>query len=393
MRVSWIIVVPVFLTACVPLMRQADSRTVTHRIRARHPSLHADGPQTYSLREVKDKSGSPSEYTMTVDSVICPERVCLLSTVRLTWDALGHYQRFELPQGEHLEKGLPADKRKAAADLAAPWKGVPFTEADYRKLDAILKDEHSLLSQQNLAGLSGGRGKDLVDGITGATPASVRDAVVEGASLTCFNLWHWANGEVAAAAKELTHQQCGAEMLLRFLASDKPHYVLFALEHLRLHRVFDPQAQEAVCAVMRGGGRERIDLGLAYLREALPDSDAFYRTVGGVINDGTGECRTYLLDRLASEKSLRSTLFDTLGAGLPNWANYYEIHLFLRLAEKHGTVTPRLSAQVAQLLENPNFFIARRAYGFLSGQAAPDAQTAPRLQAFRDKAARDGRSL
>jgi hypothetical protein len=383
----------VFLAACAPLTRQADSRTATHRILARHPGVQKEGPQAYTLREVKDTSGFPSEYTMTVDSAICPEQVCLLSTVRLTWDALGHYQRYELPPGERLEKGLPANKRKAAADSAAPWKGVPFTEADDRKLDAILKDEHSLLAQQNLAGLSGARDKDLVDGITGATPAALRDAVVEGASLTCYNLWHWANGEVAAAAKELTHQQCGAAMLLSFLTSDKPHYVLFALEHLRLHRVFDPQAQEAVCAVMRGGGRERIDLGLAYLREALPDADAFYSKVGGVISDGTGECRTELLDRLASDKSLRSTFFDTLGAGLPTWANYYEIHLFLRLAEKHGAVTPRLSAQVAQLLENPNFFIARRAYGFLSGQTAPDAQTAPRLQAFRDKAARDGRSL
>ena len=394
MRFTSVIWLPLCLAACAPMPRLAGagSPAVAHRIRVRHPGVHADGPQTCTLYQLTDKKGFPSGYTMVVDSVICPDETCRISTVNMAWDALGHYQRLELPPGEFLEKGVPAGVLRAAGP-AADWQGVAFTEADYRKLDEILKNAHSLLGQHKLASPGGAQGKDLVDGITGATPAAIRDAVVEGASLTCYNLWHWANGQVAEIAKELTHQRCGEALLLDFLSSDKPHYVLFALEHLKRHTLFSPAAVQAVNNAMLGGDRERIDLGLAYLRAALPAPADYFENVGAMINRGSGECRTYLLDRLASENALPAGLFDALGEGLPGWNNYYETHLFLRLAEKHGAVSPFLITQAAKLLECPDFFIARRAHGFLSSQPALDGQTASRLQAFREKAEQEGRSL
>jgi len=394
MRFTWIMLLPLCLAACAPLPRLAGAGrpAVAHRIRVRHPGVHADGPQSCTLYQLSDKRGFPTGYTMAVDSVICPDETCRISTVNMAWDALGHYQRLELPPGEFLEKGLPAGILRAAAP-AAEWRGVAFTEADYRKLDEILKDAHSLLGQHKLAGAGGVHDKDLVDGITGATPAAIRDAVVEGASLTCYNLWHWANGPVAEIAKELTHRQCGEAMLLDFLSSDKPHYVLFALEHLKRHKLFSPPAVQAVNNALRGGDHERIDLGLAFLRAALPAPAAYFDNLGTLITTGNGEGRTYLLDRLAAEQALPAGLFDTLSAALPGWNNYYETHLFLRLAEKHGAASPFLITQTAKLLECPDFFIARRAHGFLSSQPALDEQTASRLQAFREKAKQEGRSL
>jgi hypothetical protein len=393
MRYIWLTLSVLCLAACAPLPKLHDSATVDHRVSVRHPGVHADGPKSYTLCEIKDKNGFPAGYTMAVDSVICPEHTCLISTVNMAWDALGHYQRYELPSGTFLEKGLPPDKRKTTLSPGAPWTGVPFTEADYRKLDEILKNGGSLLGQQTLAGLAKPQSKSSVDGITGATPATIRDSVVEGASLTCYNLWHWANGEVAAIAKELTHQQCGEAMLLSFLSSDKPHFGLFALDHLKRHALFSPPVVREVNNAMLGGDRERIDLGLAYLRAALPDRNAFYANVGALLNAGAGQCRTYLLDQLAAEKTLPVSLFEALSQGLPSWNSYFELHLFLQLTQKHGYVSPLLIAQTARILDNPDFFIARRAYGFLNSQAALDTQTADRLHAFREKAAREGRAL
>jgi hypothetical protein len=387
------IVLLLCLAACAPLSREDDVRTIAHRVHVRHPGFPSDEPKAYTLYQINDEKGFPSEYRMTVDSVICPEQTCQIIAVDMTWDALGRYQRYALPPGGFLEKGLPAEERTAKTGAAASVESVAFTEADYQKLDAILKDAHSLLGQQKLPDVVRLSSKGDVDGITGATPASVRDAVVEGASLTCYHLWHWANGEVAGIAKELTHRQCGEAMLLSFLSSGKPHDALFALEHLRLHGLFSPSAVQAVSGAMRGGDRERIDLGLAYLREALPDQEPFYANVAAVILSGSGAVRAYLLGRLASEPSLPVRFFETLGADLPNWNSYYEIHLFLRLAEKSGYTSPSLIAQASKILENPDFFIARRAHGFLSNQPALDAQTAGLLQAFRDKAAREGRTL
>jgi hypothetical protein len=393
MKRLWIIVLPVCLAACAQFKRADDSQGVPHRILVHHPGFLSDEPKAYTLYQVKDKRGFPSGYTMVVDSVVCPEETCRISTVNMVWDAVGHYQRYDLPLGVSLEKGVPADKNTSPLRPVPTWNGVPFAEKDYQKLDVILKDAHSLLGQQKLSGLVGSRTKDLVDGITGATPATIRDAVVEGASLTCYNLWHWANGEVAEIAKELTHQQCSETMLRGFLSSDKPHYVLFALDHLKRHKLFSPSVVREVNRVMCGGDHDRIDQGLAYLKEALPDRDPFYEDVGAVINGNTSEGRIHLLNRMASERALPARFFETLGAGFETWNSYYAIHLFLRLAEKQGYVSQSLNTQVAKLLENPDFFIARRAYWYLSKQTALDAPTTSRIQAFCEKAAREGRSL
>lgn len=387
-RVSTV-AVALCLAACAPLAKHADGGAVSHRIRVRHPGFSSEQPKTYTLKQLSDRQGFPSGYSMTVDSVICPERTCRIITVKMTWDALGRYQRLELPAGKTLEKGLPPGRKDAAAE----WTGTPFIEADYLKLDGILKDENSLLGRQKLDGMVRLNNTHAVDGITGATPASVRDAVVEGAALTCYNLWHWANGDVAAAAREQTHRQCGEGLLLSFLTSGQPHYVLFALEHLRLHKLFGPSAVQAVARAMSGADSDRIDLGLAYLREALPERGRYFEALAAVILGRAGGGRAHLLDRLASETALPDAFFDAVGAGLPEWKDYYEIHLFLQLAEKRGSASPALVASAARLLDSPDFFIARRAHGFLSGQPALDAQTQSRLQAFRDKAAREGRSL
>lgn len=389
----WILAPLACLTACAPLNISDRPQTIAHTIRVRHPGWSSGEPQARTLVQVNDNSGFPMEYRMTIDSVICPEQTCKMISITMIWDALGRYLRYELPPGAFLEKGVVAEQQTPAAWAAAVWKGVPFTEADYRKLDAILRDRNSLLGQQELAKLAGAKGKDLVDGITGATPAAIRDAVVAGASLTCYNLWHWANGDVVRKAEELTRERASQAMLLDFLASGKPHYALFALEQLRVRKLFCPAVAEAVEDALRTGDRDRLDAGLAYLKEAFPDADRFYSKVAAVINRCPSEGRAYLLDRMGADAALSGAFFERLSMYLPAWDNYYEIHLFLQLAARRNYASPTLFAQVAKLLDNPNFFIARRAHAFLSDQQALDSRTQSRLQAFREKSASEGRAL
>ena len=391
MRVSLLCAASAFvLTACAPQPQTpADAvGAIPHRITVRHPGFPAGETRTSTLYQLNDPQGFPSEYHMTVDSVVCPEQTCRLITVKMTWDVLGRFQRYELPPGEYLEKGVPG-----GTNSASTWTGLPFTEADTRKLEEILKDEQSLLGDQKLSGVTRLHRKGDVDGITGATPASVRESVVEGAALTCYNLWHWAHGDVADAARELTHKQCSPAMLRHFLDARDRHVVVFALDHLRLHKLYDPDSVRAAQAAMSRGDRSRADHGLDYLRAALPEREAFYAAVAAVINASTGEARTHLLDRMVSEPALPGVFFETAGISLPEWKGYYEIHLFLCLADKHGSASPTLIAQVTRLLDHPDFFIARRAFAFLKSQPALDGTTAMRLNTFREEAERKGRSL
>jgi len=387
MRFSCCIVLLLSLGWCLEAVPAAERSMVSHDVVVNHPGFQPKGPKTVTLRQIRDQRGLPTGYSMVVESVVCVKEVCRVSRVRMFWDALGRYQRYELPQGEVLEKGVVVGKGKAAT-----WKGAAFSDADHRKLDHILKDSYSLLKQQTLSGISGVGKTGEVDGVTGATPRAVRNSVVKGAPLTSFHLWHWAHGDIVKVATGLTHSSCNEELLRGFLGSDSPHYVLFALDHVKRHELFGPPVVADVIKVMHNGHHGQMKLGLAYLREAIPDKDRFHDNVATLFKGNKREGRTHLLDLLTSEKELPGTLFDKMSEVIAGADTYYELHLFLRLVEKHGHVSQPLLTRVSRLLESDNFFIARRAYWYLEKRTT-DERTRKHIQTFRDKCKKDGRSL
>ena len=283
--------VTVLLLCVTASAQKAPVRVVgrfPHQVALRHPGMPSNKPMTYTLYQTRNQKGFPTGYTMVVDSVICMEKTCQVINVKMVWDALGGYLSYELEKGKFLEKGVPLDKSKALLVKAASYKGVPFTDADYRKLDHILRDDRSLLSTQRLSDLSVVSDNANIDGVTGATPKAMKKAVVEGASLTCFQLWHWANGEIVETAKELTHLSCSKDLLHSFLLSEKPRFVLFALEHLARHKQFSPSFVKAVNKVMRRGDHDRIKPSLAYLKEAVPQAK-YYDNLAVMFNNAASE--------------------------------------------------------------------------------------------------------
>jgi len=325
---------------------------------------------------------------MVVDSVVCMEKNCEVISVTMFWDALGGYQRYELEEGKILEKGVLADKDKTKPPS---YKGVPFTDADYEKLDRILKDDSSILSTHKLSDMSVARDKDNIDAVTGATPIAMKKAVDQGASLTCFQLWHWAHGDIVKAAAELTHLSCSEDMLRSFLCSDQPHYVLFALDHLKRHKLFSPSVAKEVDKAVRSGDHDMVDSGLVYLKEALPKAQ-YYDNLATIFIESNPNRRIHLLKLLNLEKELPGTLFDKMSSALASMKTYYELHLFLRLVEKHEHVSQPILTQSSQLLESTNFFIARRAFWYLEKQTL-DSQVKTRVRVFSEKSRKEGRLL
>ena len=81
-----------------------------------------------------------------------------------------------------------------------------------------------------------------------------------------------------------------------------------------------------------------------------------------------------------------------MSAAFPGMNTYYGLHRLLRLVEKHEHVSQRILTQVSRLLENDNFLVARKAFWYLEKQTL-DEQIKNRMQAFRDKCRKEGRSL
>ena len=401
--VGAMLAVPLFCSSLSAAPVEAQG-IVPHRIVVKHPGIDANKPQAYTLSQVLDEGGHPVGYSMEVDSVVCTENLCKIVTVAMDWDALGGYRGYSVAAGSVLEKALIPDenappKKKAwmprLADRIPSQRDqawTAFTEEDHAKLHRILSDRSSILKEQQLSDLTSYRDKSRVDAMSGATPLTVRESVVQGAALSSYHLWHWANGEVCAAARELTHQNCSEELLLKFLASDDSQYTLFALEHLQQHQLFAPSIVSAVIEVMGSGEDAQVDSGLAYLRLALPDQDALYENLSRIFEKSSGDTRIQLLGLLEAEASISGAQLDKLSVGLAEADSYYELHLFLGLVEKHKHVSEQLLLHVSRFLENENFFVARRAYWFLDKQMLNE-QLTRQMEAFRKKCENENRSL
>lgn len=127
----------------VPIVRlsEADQRTAKEQAAEMQPGtsgatagkgisrrINLDGPgnsgaMPCDVVQVLDSNGDPSEYFMDVDSVVCSDAQCEIVTVRIHFDPLGNYERYELPSGGNLTK----------------WGHKPFSLADHRNLHREIK--------------------------------------------------------------------------------------------------------------------------------------------------------------------------------------------------------------------------------------------------------------
>lgn len=373
--------------------------SVAHQIVVKHPGIYENKPQSYTLSQALDDRGYPVGYFLEVDSVVCTDGLCKVVTVTMDWDALGAYRSYSVADGSVLEKALipdenetPKKKAKESIPLDRDQAWTAFTDEDHDKLHGILSDRSSILKDQQLSDLTSYRDKSRVDAMSGATPLTVRESVVQGAALSSYHLWHWANGEVVALARELTHENCSEELLLEYLASDESRYNLFALEHIQQYQLFTPAIVSAVIEVMGRGETDQIDAGLAYLRIVYSDQDTLYANLSSLFEMGSSDTRIHLLGLLESELSSSAAKLDQLSVGLEKTDTYYELHLFLGLAEQHNELSDQLLTRASRFLESENFFIARRAYSFLEKQTLSE-QLMRKLEAFRQKCEDENRSL
>lgn len=174
----------------------------------------ADGTDKLMLQY--DSNGLPSVFFQDIFTPVCLDNVCKPVRIKLFWDLLGNYIKYEVPVDEPLTK---LDHQE-------------FTPEDHEKLQQILENEESLLKQVKMEELMDSttqRLSDSVDAVTGATKNTVKGAVIEGALYTCYTLWHLVHGQIVAEILQLTQKKMDEQMLHRFLKSANFHYVHFAL--------------------------------------------------------------------------------------------------------------------------------------------------------------------
>jgi hypothetical protein len=159
-------------------------------------------------------------YEATLNLPVCDDNLCAKVELRMYWDLAGNYNGFDTLTGKPLTK---FDHR-------------PFTTADYQKLDGILRDKSSILrvlEKDELTDKSVKLKSSTVDAVTGATPATVKDQVVEGAVYSAFTLWHFVNGAVKDSMMQFTRNIFSDRLAGQMLQSTNHETQIFALKQLQ----------------------------------------------------------------------------------------------------------------------------------------------------------------
>lgn len=374
MKAAWPLVL--FLLGCaaaVPASHGADARA--GKAPSRRVALEGPGNgelKTADVVQVLDSTGEPGGYFMDVGSVICAEKRCEVVPVRLHFDAVGNYERYELPPGRNLTK----------------LGHQPFSADDHEKLQRILSDPYSPLRSVAWGEITlpkeAAAGRREFDAMSGATALSKRSMVVTGAAYTCFTLWHWSHGEAMKVIREMTIRACDQKDLLRLLGSDRDSYALFAIDQLLARKVFDADTVEAVTNVLRRGSLRQADSALSYLAKASSATgvDCFLRCGEDEALAAQALKRVRFLEALREHnRSLPAGCRDRLSAWLGRADSYYEIHLLLTLLERDQEQPEQAIRGALALLENQNALVVRRSYRYLKAQSLNGEQKA-RLEAF-----------
>ena len=347
---------------------------VTYQIELSDPVAPTIPPRTYEVTQLLDGNGYPAGYTLSFVTHVCNDNQCLPVEVAMTWDALGYFTGLSYPRGKPLTKK----------------EHVPFTPDDYAKLDRILRDRNSILRDWSLAFLEkpietmGGENLIAgVDAMTAPTPATVKDSVIEDTAYTSWALWHWANGQIVPKLRQITEQKSTPAFLKHLLASEDRRHADYALQYVIEHHPSGAEFVDDVVRILETGQREQITQAIAYLEKAIPDREKRHgRLIESCARMRAADC-PIVLQSLAAEPNLPPATLEALAAHLSELP-YFPVHLTLRILEQRKFASEKTTANVAALLENNDFFIARRAYEHLASQTL-QADMQNRVEAFRQK--------
>ena len=330
-----------------------ENKEVIHQLRVLHPGVSLTKKVPCKLIEVQNPAGYAEAYYMDVQSVFCDDHQCKIVPVRIYWDVLGFYDRFELKPGIELEKA----------------EGKAFTSADYKKLQIILSDKKSPLRDVYEDEIvENGQNNTDVDAMTGATVAIADDAVVKGAAWTCYTLWYWANGEIFQMMRQITANECTEKNLIAYLTtSNNERAENFGLEQLARRDIYHDVAVNAV--LMQAESKPTlVRPALQYLEKA--SATTYFPALLQLFKVANNDDRLlYLRSLLATNKEAPPDYFDWFSHQLLNFKSYQEVQLLFTLINKKDPNSTEAVKLAAELLKNDNLLVARSAYWFLKDKA------------------------
>ncbi|MGJ8743964.1 hypothetical protein [Polaribacter sp.] len=346
-----------YLFILVPLFFMSGSdvnlystKTIQHKMIVHHPGEKES--VTIILNQVVDENGLPMSYYMDVQSVICLEQVCKVIPVRIFWNNIGEYQKYELEKGATLEK----------------YEDALFDSEDYVKLQGILSNKESPFKEVYIDEILTvvDEHDDESDAVSGATALELDEKdTVAGAALTCYTLWHWANGEVVKAIKEITGKSVTNSQLQDFLVEKNTTYFFIALKDLERRKNYTaPFIKRITKRVLEE--ESVLKSTFNYLEKA--PSSTYFSALEDLFVKGEKAQKLAVIRSLQSiQQTIPNSYLDTLSNEVLKLSSFQEVSFFLDLMQSKNANSKKVVENVFPLLQS-GFIKARRAYWFLKSQ-------------------------
>ena len=347
--------IPLFLLGGFKTDLTIDKKN-QHKISINHPG--EKGPVNIILHQVLDENDIPVQYYMDVTSVICLEEVCKVIPVRLFWNNLGEYQKYELEKGATLEK----------------YEDDLFDKEDYPKLHTILANSDSPFKEVYIDEILKvvDEHDEESDAVSGATALELDEKdTVPGAALTCYTLWHWANGEIVQKIKNITGKVLSENQLKRALKDNNRAYFEIGIKELENRKNFSNSFVDIIVREVL------IDETLckstfAYLEKA--SSKTYFEATKQIFTKGGKGQKLAAIRSLQYSKHQPSTKYlDVLSDEILSMKSFQEVSFFLNLMQTKNPKSKKVTNNVFDLLTS-DFIIARRAYWFLKNQETTASQ-------------------
>ncbi|GAB4000455.1 hypothetical protein GCM10028807_53480 [Spirosoma daeguense] len=317
------------------LSRSPDDPT---KIREFH--IRENDTLSYTLKLVLNDAGEPEYFFRNIFTPVCLTGECKPVYINFYWDLLGNYLRYDFPPDKVLTK---MDHKE-------------FKPEDYEKLQAILRNNSSLLkdvSMEDLVGKGTENLADSVDAKAGATLKTVKNEVIDGAVYTCYTLWHIAHGYVVNEIRRITETYQNDTLLHRFLGSTNFDYQYWAMERTitpdgEIYPGFTPD----VLKIVQGKNLFTARHALQKLSDRFFQTDARQQWLWETYQKTSYPFQIAILKKL-NTIPFRPVLAEAITQELPK-TNQEQSTMLVKLLAKQPKLTEKVQLQLAQQLSNPN---------------------------------------
>lgn len=176
-------------------------------------------------------------YMGRISTPVCEGSKCYTIEISFHWDLIGRFQHFDTLPGKGLTK----------------LDHIPFTNQDYIKLEAILRNPISRLAAYSKEELIKETRSSAIDGITGATKAELKESVIEGAVYSCHTLWHIAHGPMVDELQSVTQQFFNQDLVQKLVSREDQRINYFLINHFSA-REFTLYLPEVLKTIENGEG-------------------------------------------------------------------------------------------------------------------------------------------